>query len=398
MQGHLRKRTHTTKAGRQTTTWYVVIDLPRHADGRRRQKWHGGFGTRREAEAAKAKIVHEFHTGSYVEPNSTTLSDWVHQHWLPSIESRVKPSTFDSYKRNLELHVLPRLGGRQLQQVTPSMLNRVYTDLLSEGHLTKPSGLSVKTVRYIHTILHKTLADAVDSGLITVNVAERSKPPKPRSRPAAEIGFWTAEELGVFLELVRRHRLEAAWHLAAMTGMRRGEVLGLRWKDIDFDAARISVRQALVSVSYKVMVSTPKNHRARVIDIDPDTNQLLKRHRNSQRLDREELGADYQDSDLVFCTEDGTWLHPDSFSQAFGRLVAKTTLPSIRLHDLRHTHATIALKAGVPIKVITERLGHEDPAFTMKQYAHVIPGMQADAARVVASTVRNAMADSGVLA
>jgi integrase len=131
---------------------------------------------------------------------------------------------------------------------------------------------------------------------------------------------------------------------------------------------------------------------------DPDTNQLPKAHRDAQRLKRDELGADYQDSDLVFCTEDGPWLHPDSFSQVFGRLVAKTNLPSIRLHDLRHTHATIALKAGVPIKVIAERLGHENPPFTMKQYAHVIPGMQADAARVVASTVRDAMPESKVLA
>ena len=229
----------------------------------------------------------------------------------------MKPSTFDSYKRNLELHVLHRLGSVQLRQVTPSMLNRVYADLLCEGHLKKPGGLSAKTVRYIHTILHKTLSDAVDSGLIGVNVAERSKPPRPRSRPATEMGFWKAEELAVFLKLIRGHRLEAAWNLAAMTGMRRGEVLGLRWKDIDFDAAHISVRQTLVSVSYRVMVSTPKNHRARVVDIDTDTNQLLQAHRDTQRLERQEPGTNYQDSDLVFCTKDGTRLHPDSFSQAF---------------------------------------------------------------------------------
>ena len=109
------------------------------------------------------------------------------------------------------------------------------------------------------------------------------------------------------------------------------------------------------------------------------------------------MGCDYQDSDLILCMEDRTWLHPDSFSQTFGRLVAKASLPTIRLHDLRHTHATIALKAGIPVKVITERLGHENPAFTLKQYAHVIPGMQADAARLVASTVRDAMPESKVL-
>jgi integrase len=175
-----------------------------------------------------------------------------------------------------------------------------------------------------------------------------------------------------------------------MTGMRRGEVLGLRWNDVDLEAGRISVRQTLVSVSYRVIVSTPKNHRARMIDLDPETNRLLQAHWDEQQLERKKRDADYQDSDLVFCKEDGTWLHPDAFSKTFIRLVANTTLPRIRLHDLRHTHASIALKAGVPVKVITERLGHESAAFTMKQYAHVIPGMQADSARTVASTIRDA--------
>jgi hypothetical protein len=122
MQGHIRKRVHRTKSGRQTVTWYVVIDLPRNADGKRRQKWHGGFRTRREAEAERAKIVHEFNTGTYVEPSSTTFFEWVHEQWLPTIQSRVKPSTFDSYQRNLRLHVLPRLGSRQIRHLTPAIL------------------------------------------------------------------------------------------------------------------------------------------------------------------------------------------------------------------------------------------------------------------------------------
>lgn len=191
----------------------------------------------------------------------------------------------------------------------------------------------------------------------------------------------------MFLEAVRGHRLEAAWHVAAMTGMRRGEVLGLRWRDVELDAARLSVRQTIVSVSYEVVISTPKNHQARVVDLDHRTVQQLLVHRDSQDLNRETWGDEYQDSDLVFCKEDGTHLHPHTLSQTFGRLVAGTDLPGIRFHDLRHTHATIALRAGVPVKVIAERLGHENPAFTMKQYAHVIPGMQADAAELVAGLV-----------
>ena len=244
MRGHIRKRLHTTTSGKTTVTWYVIIDLPRDTNGKRRQKWHGGYRTRREAEAARAKIVHEFNTGVYVEPSAVTLSGWVRDHWLPTIESRVKPSTFDSYRRNLALHVLPHLGSRQLRQITPTMLNQLYADLLAGGNKKVPGGLSAKTVRYIHTIIHKCLADAVDTGLVAMNTAERAKPPRPRARLASEIGFWEPHELRVFLESVQGHRLEAAWHVAAMTGMRRGEVLGLRWKDVDFNGARISVRQA----------------------------------------------------------------------------------------------------------------------------------------------------------
>ncbi len=387
MQGHIRKRVHKTVDGGQSVNWYVVIDLPHSADGKRRQKWHGAFRTRKEAEAARAKMIHEFNSGTYVEPTTITLNEWVRSHWFPMVKGRVKPSTFDSYRRNLELHVLPHIGSQQLRQLNPTILDRLYADLVSNGHRKSSEGLSPKTVRYVHAILHKVLADAMDAGLVGINMAERAKPPRPRSTRPNEISFWEPHQLRAFLELVRDHRLEAAWHLAAMTGMRRGEVLGLRWKDIDFDNARISVRQALVSVGYQVITSSPKSHQARVIDLDQRTMNELQANQQRQSQERKEWGADYQERGLVFCREDGSPIHPHSLSQTFERLVSKSGLPRIRLHDLRHTHATIAIKAGVPVKVISERLGHETPAFTLKQYAHVIPGMQAEAAQSIARFV-----------
>ena len=172
-----------------------------------------------------------------------------------------------------------------------------------------------------------------------------------------------------------------------MTGMRRGEILGLRWTDVDLDSARLSVRHAVVAVGYAVIQSTPKSHNARVIDLDAETVAQLRVHRNRQDEERGDWGADYQDHDLVVAKENGEPIHPHTFSQSFERLLEKHGLRRIRLHDLRHTHATIALKAGVPVKVISERLGHESPAFTLKQYAHVIPGMQAEAARLVSRLV-----------
>ena len=266
----------------------------------------------------------------------------------------------------------------------------MYSELLADGHQTKEGGLSAKTVRYIHTIIHKALSDAVDAGIVSVNVAERAKPPRSLALGSNEMNCWEPEELREFLELVQGNRLETAWHLAAMTGMRRGEILGLRWKDVDIETARISVRQALVSVGYEVLKSSPKNHQARVIDLDPGTVEQLKAHQSRQTAEREEWADDYEDSDLVFCREDGSPIHPHSLSQAFERLVKNSGLRRIRLHDLRHTHATIAVRAGVPVKVISERLGHESPAFTLKQYAHVMPGMQAEAAKEIAAVVMGA--------
>jgi integrase len=384
MQGHIHKRVHKTSDGRQTVNWYVVLDLGRGTDGKRRQKWHGGFRTRKDAEVAPSKLITSLNAGTYVEATSMTLEEWVRASWTPTMKSQDKPSTFDSYRRNLELHVLPQLGRFQLRTLTAPMLNKLYADLLSEGNLNRAGGLSAKSVRYIHTIIHKALADAVDADLLVQNVATKAKPPQPRAVTSTELRSWDPRELSEFLDLVSGHRLEAAWRLAAMTGMRRGEVLGLRWRDLDLGSARISVRQALVSVAYTVIATTPKAHRPRVIDLDPETVDQLRRHRNHQITEKAMWAESYQDNDLVFCKEDGTSLHPHTFSQSFERIVDKSGLPRIRLHDLRHTHATIALKAGVPVKVISERLGHENAAFTLKQYAHVIPGMQAEAAATIA--------------
>lgn len=385
MRGHIHKRTRTNAAGKQTVRWYVVVDIGTDRDGRRKQKWHGGFATRREAEIERARIVNDLHGGDYVAPDRLTLAQWVAESWLPMTRTRVKPSTYQSYRANMENHVLPALGVRTLQQLTSPILNTLYADLLNQGGDRGP--LAAKTVRYIHTIVHKALRDAVDAGILRTNPAERAKPPRPNRNGARMIECWEPSELAVFLASVKGARLEPAWRLAAMTGMRRGEVLGLRWRDIDFDQSRLAVRIAIVSVAYEILESSPKNHQARVIDLDPETKKLLQRHRDRQTAERAEFGPEYDDRDLVICSDDGSPIHPQSFSQFFVKAVERAGLRKIRLHDLRHTHATIAVKAGVPVKVISERLGHESPAFTLKQYAHVLPGMQAEAAELVAAVV-----------
>ncbi|MGH9158320.1 MAG: tyrosine-type recombinase/integrase [Acidimicrobiales bacterium] len=387
MRGHIHKRQWKGRGGKVQVLWYVVVDIGQDDDGRRQQKWHGGFKTRRDAENALADLVRSLDKQTYITPQHLSLAEFARDEWLPTMQTQVKHSTWDSYRRNLDLHVLPVLGGTQLQQVTAGQLNGLYRSLLASGHRNGISGLAPKTVRNIHIAVSKLLADAVDRGLVGRNIATSAKAPKPRKTGPTEICFWTPQELSAFLHFMKDDRLYALWHLAAMTGMRRGELLGLRWEDIDCGAKRVAVRQAVISVAYEVRVTTPKSHSARVIDLDPQTVDVLRRHRLAQDAERIAGGDAYADNDRVFRKADGAVIHPDVMRTMFDRRVKRSGVKRIRFHDLRHTHATIGLRAGVPVKVMSERLGHATPAFTLQQYAHVIPGMQAEAAQAIADLV-----------
>jgi integrase len=200
---------------------------------------------------------------------------------------------------------------------------------------------------------------------------------------------WTAEQLRAFLDHVGGDRLFAAWRLAATTGMRRGEVLGLTWTALSLNAATASICETIVAgPGYAPRTSSPKTQKGRrSVALDPETVAALRAHRRPQAEEKLRLGPDYDDADLVFCREDGTPLRPRSFSRMFENQVRRAGLPRIRLHDLRHTHATLALAAGVHPKVVQERLGHAKINITLDTYSHAIPAMQADAAAQIAALI-----------
>ncbi len=378
MRGHVRKRGNR---------WAVVYDEGINENGRRVQRWRSGFATKREAEDALTKILNTIAEGEYVKPTADTFGVFLDE-WLETVEHELRPSTFASYTSMVTKHIKPRLGGVKLQKLSALKLNSAYAGMLRDGflHAKETRGLSPRTTRYAHTIIRKALADAVGWNLIPRNVADAANPPKKVQRSKKT---WLADELRRFLEHVRDDRLYAAFLLAATTGLRRGELLGLSWSSLDLDGSKLSVSRSLVSVDYAVQVSEPKTALGRrVVALDPATVQALRDHRSRQLEERLALGAGWgNELDLVFTREDGSPIHPQAFSEAFKRHAAAAKLPTLSLHGLRHTHATLALRAGVHPKVVSERLGHASVAFTLDTYTDALPDMQESAAALVAALV-----------
>ncbi|CAN5732609.1 site-specific integrase [soil metagenome] len=371
---------------RSGSGWGYVIDVG--GSGDRKQRRRKGYRTKRAALAALAEMQTSLQRGDYVEPIRMTLAEFLVDEWLPAVASTVRASTLASYRLHVERYIVPRVGGRRLQEITGAVLNGLYAELLA-------GGLAPGTVRKTHTVLRRALRDAVRWGRTRLNAAVNADPPKQPGAGSWTVTTWTAAELSAFLEQRSEDRLYALWHVLASTGMRRGEVAGLRWTDVDLDVARLSIRQARLSIRYEIEVEEPKSARSRrSIALDVETVQVLRAWRAAQLRERLEWGPAWTDSGLVFTREDGVGLHPDRISKLFDSLVARSGLPRIRLHDLRHTHATLALQVGVHPKVVSERLGHSSISLTLDTYSHAVPALQAEAAESVANLLQQARAFS----
>jgi integrase len=241
----------------------------------------------------------------------------------------------------------------------------------------------------IHALLHHALKDAVKWEIVSRNVADAASAPSPTSAPAPTIRTWTPDELGRFLDYVETtdDAYAPAFRVAAMTGLRRGELLGLAWDDVDLDGAAITVRAQLIAINRKVsLVETTKTQRKRRVDLDPATVAVLRAQRQRQREQRLAVGPGFRDTGLVFTHADGSWLDPHLFGMAFKRRARAAGLPVIRFHDLRHTHISMLVSAG-RMKVASARAGHSSVSFTMQTYAHLAPTEQADAAAEIAAIV-----------
>ena len=337
--------------------------------------------TRKEVQRKLSEIIPEVHAGTYREPANITVAEWFTTWLNVYMKPSLRPTTWESYRYQVEGHIVPALGRLKLPQLQTAHIQRLYNDKLKGGRLDgKPGGLSPKSVKYIHTVIHSALEQAKKEGMITINPADAVKLPQQEQK---EIKYLDAAEAAIFLATAKDSKHFAAFFLALNTGMRRGEILGLRWQDVDFNACQLTVNQGLVRVTGKGLVfQEPKTKLSnRVINLAPVVVQVLKEHKKEQAEFRRMAGGAYDEKglDLVFANELGEPICPRAFTRVFERLVKKAGL-DVTFHGLRHTFATIALEQGVDIKTIQETLGHHSAAFTMDVYSSVTAKMKKEAA------------------
>jgi integrase len=450
-----KNRNNVRKRGNSWTYYLYVVE----GDGTRRQTSKGGFATRREAEDARVAALGTVRDGSFVRPKRITVREFLVDEWLPSQRPpTLEESTHHSYTRYINLHVLPHIGGIPLQQLTATDVNRLYRHLLDHGRLVpgsprkrhepavvelvdrlknegrtwqqvadavaaeipsqagitrhavaalhrraktptptteKNPGLKPRTVRYVHTILHAALRDAVRWNLVARSVAHDANPPSIGSTKSGRPNVWTVGQLSAFLDHVADNRYLPAWIFLATTGCRRGEALGIHWTDLDFERTTAVISRQVTAVNHQIRIKPlTKTKHGHVVDLDPDTLDMLRRWKARQNEEKLLAGPGYRDDGFVFTHPDGSVYHPDRFSREFlrnqesyNRLHPDEQLPRLVLHGLRHTWATLALEDGIDIHIVSAQLDHSSTHLTSEIYTHVTRPMRTDATRRVAARI-----------
>jgi integrase len=384
-QGHIRQR------GRQS--WELKFDLGRDPATGKRVSRHVTFrGTKREAQAELNRLLNRRNEGTYVDPTKMSVGEYL-EHWLSvDIERRVAAKTALRHRGIIKHQIIPRLGNVPVRKLTATHIEAFEAQLQRSGYVKGSKageGLTAQTILHVHRTLSQALAHAVKTGVLFKNPTEQVKPPRPARR---EIAILSKPEIAMVLRAAEPTWLYLPVLVSVTTGMRRGELLGLRWSDLDLNSARLTVNQSLERVKGKTIFKSPKTTTSRrTVTLPALTVEALKEHRAAQAAERLQLGLGKPE--LVFSRSDGSPLDPDSVTKAFDRLIEATGVRRITFHSLRHTHISHQLMDGVHVKVVSERAGHASISTTLSVYAAFIPTMQADAAHGVDVWLRKALAE-----
>jgi integrase len=360
-------------------SWTAVVDLPVDpTTGKRRQK-RVTARTKKDVEARAAELIEKSRTG-FVDAGKVTVREFF-EHWLETTAPTLRPVTQRRYRDLARLHIVGVIGNTPLSKLTAADVQRLYADRLAR--------LSPTTVRYIHAVLHHALDDAVKWGLLFRNVSDAVDPPK---KARNEMRIWSAEQVGCVLRAAVDDPLEALWRLAIYTGMRRGELLALKWADLDLDAGALFVQRSLSrGHTSRLEEGEPKSQSGRRrIALSPSVVESLKRRRVRQLEHRLAVDEIYEDRGYVFANDTGGYLHTNTLYRRFHDLITRADVPVIRFHDLRHTSATLLLAEGVHGKIVQERLGHANIAMTLDLYSHVTSDMQRHAADALEAKIASA--------
>ena len=364
MRGHIIKR--------YKGSYSIVLNLGHDpSSGKLKQQWVTVKGSRKDAEKRLSELLHQLDTDTFVKPGKTTVSEFL-ERWLEDYKSNLSPRGFERYESIIRKHLIPALGSIPLTQLKPEQIQKYYTTSLN-------TGLSAGTVTYHHAVLHVALKTAVKLGLINRNSADAVDPPKIRR---TEMQTWDEDEIYRFLAAAKNTPYYALFYTALFTGMRRSELLALRWNDVDFIQSQVFVSRGLHQLkdgSY-IFTETKSATSRRTIALPPSATLRLKDHQEKKKLELKMLGTSLEGDDLIFSNLDGKPLRPNTITRAWATVAAHCGLKAIRLHDARHSHASLMLKQGIHPKIVQERLGHSSIQITLDTYSHVAPGLQQAAA------------------